>query len=37
MATFVLVHGTGDVGWHWHLLEAELRDRGNDAHDFGMR
>jgi hypothetical protein len=37
MATFVLVHGAGDVGWHWHLLEAELRDQGHDAHDFGMR
>jgi hypothetical protein len=22
---------------HWHLLEAELRDQGHDAHDFGMR
>jgi pimeloyl-ACP methyl ester carboxylesterase len=27
MATFVLVHGAGDVGWYWHLTEAELRAR----------
>ena len=25
MATFVLIHGAGDVGWYWHLVEAELR------------
>lgn len=31
MATFVLIHGGGDVGWHWHLLEAELRSRGHDS------
>ena len=24
MATFVLVHGAGDVGWYWNLTEAEL-------------
>ncbi|MEU5882237.1 alpha/beta hydrolase [Spirillospora sp. NPDC047279] len=29
MATFVLVHGGGDVGWYWHLVEAELRARGH--------
>jgi pimeloyl-ACP methyl ester carboxylesterase len=29
MATFVLVHGGGDTGWYWHLLEAELRARGH--------
>src|SRR5215510_1921796 len=22
MTTFVLVHGGGDVGWYWHLVEA---------------
>ena len=22
MATFVLIHGAGDVGWYWHLAEA---------------
>ncbi|MET9023465.1 alpha/beta hydrolase [Actinopolymorpha sp. NPDC004070] len=31
MATFVLVHGGGDVGWAWHLVEAELRARGHDT------
>lgn len=29
MATFLLIHGGGDVGWSWHLLEAELRARGH--------
>src|SRR5215204_5517881 len=31
MATFALIHGAGDVGWYWHLVEAELRDRGHDT------
>lgn len=31
MSTFVLVHGAGDVGWYWHLVEAELRTRGHDT------
>ena len=31
MATFVLIHGAGDVGWYWHLVEAELRARGHDV------
>lgn len=31
MATFVLIHGAGDVGWYWHLVEAELRKRGHDT------
>lgn len=29
--TFVLVHGAGDVGWYWHLVEQRLRDRGHDV------
>ena len=29
MATFVLIHGAGDVGWYWHLTEAELHARGH--------
>jgi pimeloyl-ACP methyl ester carboxylesterase len=29
MATFALIHGGGDVGWYWHLVEAELRARGH--------
>ncbi|MEU8438364.1 alpha/beta hydrolase [Streptomyces sp. NPDC029216] len=31
MSTFVLIHGAGDVGWYWHLVEAELRVRGHDV------
>jgi pimeloyl-ACP methyl ester carboxylesterase len=26
-----LIHGGGDVGWYWHLVEAELRTRGHDV------
>lgn len=29
MTTFVLIHGGGDVGWYWHLVEAELHARGH--------
>jgi pimeloyl-ACP methyl ester carboxylesterase len=29
MATFVLIHGAGDVGWYWDLVDAELRKRGH--------
>ncbi len=31
MATYVLIHGAGDVGWYWYLVEAELRQRGHDV------
>jgi pimeloyl-ACP methyl ester carboxylesterase len=31
MATFVLVHGAGDAGWYWHLVEAALRARGHET------
>jgi pimeloyl-ACP methyl ester carboxylesterase len=31
MATFALIHGGGDVGWYWHLVEAQLRLRGHDV------
>lgn len=31
MATFVLIHGAGDAGWSWHLVEAALRQRGHDV------
>lgn len=31
MATFVLIHGAGDVGWYWYLVEAELRAKGHDT------
>ena len=29
MAKFVFIHGAGDVGWYWHLVEAELRRKGH--------
>jgi len=31
VATYVLIHGAGDVGWYWHLVEADLRERGHDV------
>jgi pimeloyl-ACP methyl ester carboxylesterase len=31
VATFVLIHGGGDVGWYWHLVERELRQHGHDT------
>jgi pimeloyl-ACP methyl ester carboxylesterase len=31
MATYVLIHGAGDVGWYWHLVSAELRGWGHDV------
>ena len=31
MATFAFIHGAGDVGWYWHLVEAELRRLGHDT------
>ena len=31
MATFVLIHGGGDVGWYWHLVDPVLRRRGHDV------
>jgi len=31
MASYVLIHGAGDVGWYWHLVEAELRQRGHEV------
>ena len=31
MATYVLIHGAGDVGWYWHLVKAELRERRHDV------
>ena len=27
----MLIHGAGDVGWYWHLVEPELRAQGNDV------
>lgn len=31
MSTFALIHGSGDGGWAWHLVEAELRAQGHDT------
>ena len=31
MATFAFIHGAGDVGWYWHLVRAELHNRGHDT------
>jgi hypothetical protein len=31
VATFAFIHGAGDVGWYWHLVEAELRALGHDT------
>ena len=24
MATVALIHGAGDVGWYWHLLQCPV-------------
>jgi pimeloyl-ACP methyl ester carboxylesterase len=29
--TYVLIHGAADSAWYWHLLSAELRERGHDV------
>ena len=31
VATFVFIHGAGDAGWYWHLVEAQLRARGHET------
>jgi pimeloyl-ACP methyl ester carboxylesterase len=31
MATFAFIHGAGDVGWYWHLIEAALRAEGHST------
>jgi pimeloyl-ACP methyl ester carboxylesterase len=31
MANFAFIHGAGDVGWYWHLVEDELRAAGHDT------
>jgi pimeloyl-ACP methyl ester carboxylesterase len=31
LAAYVLIHGAGDSGWYWHLVEPELRARGHDV------
>ena len=29
IATFALIHGGGDVGWAWHLVQVRLHDLGH--------
>lgn len=31
MATFALIHGSGDGGWAWHLVQRALRERGHEV------
>jgi pimeloyl-ACP methyl ester carboxylesterase len=31
MSTYALIHGAADSAWYWHLLAAELRERGHDV------
>jgi pimeloyl-ACP methyl ester carboxylesterase len=31
MATYALIHGAADSAWYWHLVEGELRGRGQDV------
>lgn len=31
MTTFALIHGGGDGGWYWHLVEPELRQLGHEV------
>ncbi|CAI9411827.1 alpha/beta fold hydrolase [Nocardioides sp. T2.26MG-1] len=31
MTTFALLHGSGDGGWSWHLVQDALRERGHET------
>ena len=31
MTTFALIHGSGDGGWAWHLVQRALSERGHTA------
>ena len=31
VAVFALIHGSGDSGWAWHLVQRALRERGHEA------
>jgi pimeloyl-ACP methyl ester carboxylesterase len=31
MATFAFIHGGGDVGWYWHLVEREMHGLGHQT------
>jgi Alpha/beta hydrolase family len=30
-ATYLLIHGAGDSGWYWHLVDRKLRERRHDV------
>ena len=30
-STFVLIHGAGDSGWYWHLVQEDLRALGHET------
>jgi len=36
MPTFILIPGAGGSAWYWHRVEAELRQRGHDAHSVEL-
>jgi pimeloyl-ACP methyl ester carboxylesterase len=31
MSTFALIHGAGDGGWYWHVVEAAVSAQGHDV------
>jgi pimeloyl-ACP methyl ester carboxylesterase len=31
MTTFALIHGSGDGGWAWHLVQQALQERGHES------
>jgi pimeloyl-ACP methyl ester carboxylesterase len=31
MATFAFIHGGGDVGWYWHLVERAIHELGHQT------
>jgi pimeloyl-ACP methyl ester carboxylesterase len=31
VSTYAFIHGAGDVGWYWHLVEAALRADGHST------
>jgi pimeloyl-ACP methyl ester carboxylesterase len=31
VAEFAFIHGAGDVGWYWHLVEAAIRREGHST------
>ena len=31
MTTYALLHGSGDGGWSWHLVQRALSELGHDA------